>query len=153
MLDIATHAGNSGVWIGSHEGTRAGATPPFQVCFNLQYLIARRYRGGKPKGFFPFGTVTDYQSPVAWEPALVATVQNNFALFIAALAASSFGSFSTVAHVSLSYKSGFTNVANSSGRERANPTYRPAALVDPVIGYRGHVTFGSQKRRRTSTTP
>jgi hypothetical protein len=59
----------------------------------------------------------------------------------------------TLAHVNLSYYKGFTNVTNSSGRERAVPTYRDAALVDPVTGYFGKAIMGSQRRRRTSTTP
>jgi hypothetical protein len=57
-----------------------------------------------------------------------------------------------LAHVNLSYYKGFVNVENSSGRERAAPTYRDSALLDPVTGYVVKQVVGSQRRRRTATT-
>ena len=152
-LDIASYTGNSGTSTAVHAGSRAGIQAPVQVPFNVQYLISRRYRGGKPKGYFPFGNEGDFATPAQWTSGLVGEVGTQFPEFIAALDALVVGSITITNHISLSYKHLFTNVANSSGREHAVPNYRPVALHDIITGYLPKSGMGSQKRRRASTTP
>jgi hypothetical protein len=120
---------------------------------NVEYGIARRYRGGKPRSYFPFGVAGDYATDATWSGSLVTAVNSGVTAFYAAIAALSIGAMGTLAHVNLSYYKGFTNVTNPSGRERAVPTYRSSALLDTVTGYSAKTVMGSQKRRRTSTTP
>jgi hypothetical protein len=153
VLDIATDSGLSGQWNGSAQGTRGAAGPPYQVAMNVEYGIARRYRGGKPRSYFPFGVAGDYATDSTWSSSLVTAVNSGVTAFYAAIAALSIGAMGTLAHVNLSYYKGFTNVTNPSGRERAVPTYRSSALLDTVTGYSAKTVMGSQKRRRTSTTP
>ena len=153
VLDIATDSGLSGNWTGSHAGTRSGSTPPFQVATNVEFGIARRYRGGKPRMFLPPGVTGDYANSATWQSGFINTVNTNVQGFFTALEALSIGAMGTFQHVNLSYYKGFTNITNSSGRERAVPTYRATALHDNVTGYFGKIVMGSQKRRRTSTTP
>lgn len=153
LLDLASYSGNSGAWVGAAAGSRAGGSPPIQVAFNLQYLIGRRYRGGKPKGYWPFGTVTDLATLASWSDALVAAVDSQFATFIADVVAESEASIALAAHINLSYKHLFDNVTNSSGREHAIPRYKATASHDLVVGYKGHTELTSQRRRRVATTP
>jgi len=72
--------------------------------------------------------------------------------FMAEIEALSVGAVGALGHVNLSYYQGFKNITNSSGRERAVPTYRNTALLDVVQGYAAKSVVGSQRRRRTSTT-
>lgn len=153
VLDIATDSGLSGQWTGSHVGSRSGSGVPSQCCMNVEFDIARRYRGGKPRCYLPAGVDGDFQTTATWTSALVSAVNTDFAAFITAVEALSVGSVGTLTHICLSYYKGFTNITNSSGRERAVPTYRDTALSDTVEGYAAKIVVGSQKRRRTSTTP
>jgi hypothetical protein len=80
-------------------------------------------------------------------------VNSGVAAFFSEIEGLSVGSMGTLQHVNLSYYKGFTNITNSSGRERAVPTYRTVATHDNVTGYSAKAIIGSQRRRRTSTSP
>jgi hypothetical protein len=88
-----------------------------------------------------------------WTAAHVSAAQTQVPAFFSAIAGLAIGAMGTLSHVNLSYYSGFKNVTNSSGRTRAAPQYRDTALVDAVTGYAIKAVMGSQRRRRTSTTP
>lgn len=153
VLDIATDSGLSGQWTGTHTGTRGIEDLPGSVASNIEFLIARRYRGGKPRMFLPPPVSGDLASNGSWSDAFVGDLTTQAGVFFAAIEALSIGAMGTLQHVSLSYYKGFTNIANSSGREHAVPTYRATALHDNVVGYAGKAVVGSQRRRRTSTSP
>lgn len=153
VLDIATDTGLSGQWNGSHQGTSSGAPLPAQVAMNVEYDIARRYRGGKPRMFLPAPGDEAVATAGTWTSGVITDTNTGVAAFFAALEALDIGSMGTLAHVNLSYYQGFTNVTNSSGRTRAAPKYRTAALLDTVTGYSAKVEMGSQRRRRAATTP
>jgi len=153
VLDIATDSGLSGQWTGTETGTRSGSNFPAQVCTNIEYGVARRYRGGKPRGFWPFGVESDASSLSSWTGGFVTAVNSGIVAFFTAVEALSVGAVGALRHVNLSYYSGFTNHTNTSGRERAVPTYRATAVHDNVTSYATKVEYGSQRRRRTSTTP
>jgi hypothetical protein len=150
--DIATEIGASGHWSGSEAGGDSSAALPINAAVNIEFDIARRYRGGKPRMFLPPPGQNKLNTSAAWTTTYIDDVNTGIAAFFAAIAALSIGSLGTLAHVNLSYYKGFTNIMNSSGRERAVPTYRAAALVDPVTGYATKAIVGSQRRRRTATT-
>lgn len=153
VLDIATDSGLSGKFATASTGSRAGTPVPNQCAINVEYDIARRYRGGKPRLYLPGGTMSDLNNASTWEGTFVTAVNAGVTAFFAAIDGFSVGATGELAHVNLSYYKGFTNITNSSGRERAVPTYRASALVDPVTGYATKVVIGSQKRRRTSINP
>lgn len=153
VLDIATHSGLSGQYNPSTTGTRAGTPNAAQVAFNVEYGIARRYRGGKPRGYWPFGVNNDLTTWSMWSTSLVTAVNTGIAAFFAAVEASTPGSFTGLQHVLLSYYHGFTNITNSSGRTRAVPTYKGTATHDNVTGYFAKQLLSTQDRRRKATTP
>lgn len=153
VIDIATHTGKSGQWSGSHDGSRAGTEVPVNSATNVEFDIADRYRGGKPRMFFPPGVTTDVTNDQKWNDTFIGEVNTGVDAMFAEIAGSSVGSMGTLAHVSLSYYSGFTNHTNTSGRSRAVPTYRANALVRPVTGYACKAYIGNQRRRLRSTTP
>lgn len=152
VLDITTDAGASGQWTGDEAGTNEGTVFPSQVATNVEFNIARRYRGGKPRMFLPPGTQSDGLDAGHWSTDFVDSVNTGMAAFFAEIEALSIGAVGALAHVNLSYYQSFTNVTNSSGRMRAAPKYRTVALVDTVEGYACKAKMGSQRRRRTATT-
>jgi len=153
VLDIATDSGSSGQWTGSESGSRSGMAFAAQVATNIEYDIARRYRGGKPRMFLPPGVADDAADLSHWSTDFISEVNSAIATFFTAINALDIGAMGTLQHVSLSYYESFTNVTNSSGRTRAAPKYRtPAALVDTVNGYATKGQFGSQKRRRAASS-
>lgn len=153
VLDIATDTGASGIADVSHPGGLTSSGVPSSVCMNVEFNISRRYRGGKPRMYLPGGVFSDLEDISHWTADYVAAVNTAVAAFFAAIEADSQGPLTGMHHVNLSYYKGFTNVTNSSGRERAAPTYRAAALLDTVTGYSAKLVVGSQRRRRTSTSP
>lgn len=152
VLDIATTSGSSGQWTGTHDGSRSGTALPFQCATNIEYNIARRYRGGKPRMYLPPGVEGDQADGSHWSNTFIGDVNTAFTAFMAAIEALSVGSMGTLAHVNLSFYQGFTNFTTPSGRERAVPKYRATALHDVVESYATKAVIGSQRRRRTSTT-
>lgn len=152
VLDLATEMGLSGQWLGSDPGTRAGTGLPFQCAMNVEFGIAERYRGGKPRMYLPGGVEADLADGAHWGDTFVGDVNTAVTAFFAEIEALSIGAMGTLNHVNLSYYSGFTNITNSSGRERAVPKYRAAALVMNVTGYSAKAEISSQRRRRVSTT-
>jgi hypothetical protein len=153
VLDIATNSGLSGNWTGTITGTNGSGPVPIQAAINVEFGISRRYRGGKPRWFLPPANNSEMNGLNRWTGGFISTVNTDVAAFFTAVEALSVGSMGTLQHVNLSYYKGFTNITNSSGRERAVPTYRTVALHDNVTSYIGKVEMGSQKRRRTSTSP
>jgi hypothetical protein len=152
VLDIATDAGASGQWTGSVDGSLGETQLPAMCAVNVEFNIARRYRGGKPRMFLPPPNSSQMLDAGHWTSAYVTDVNTGIAAFMAEIEALSVGAVGTLAHVNLSYYKGFTNITNSSGRERAVPTYRATALVDTIEGYSTKAEIGSQKRRRVATT-
>lgn len=153
VLDIATNTGLSGQWSGSVTGGASGTGIPQDTCANVEFGIARRYRGGKPRMFVPPGTSANTNSANQWNSGYISNMNTGMAAFFSELEGLSVGSMGTLDHVNLSYYKGFTNITNSSGRERAVPTYRATALHDPVTGYFTKAFLGSQRRRLRSVTP
>lgn len=151
VIDIATHSGASGSDSTTHAGGRTGVLLPDQVATNVEFDIARRYRGGKPRMFLPPGEQGDLATAATWTTAFVTAVNSGMAAFMAQIEALSIGAVGALAHVNLSFYNGFTNHTSTSGRERAVPTYRSTALHDPVTGYACKVELGSQRRRRVAS--
>jgi hypothetical protein len=152
ILDISSLTGASGQWTGNEAGSLTGGNLPSQCAINVEYDIARRYRGGKPRMFLPAPTEGQLGDVGHWSSGFVTTVSAAMDAFFTAVEALSVGAVGALAHVNLSYYSGFTNITNSSGRTRAVPKYRAAAVLDTVESYACKVVVGSQKRRRTATT-
>ena len=155
VLDIATRSGNSGQWTGSHGGTRSGTPMPAQTAANIEFGIAPRYRGGKPRIFLTPGVTSDASDDATWGTSYLTALESDIVAFFTAVEAISVGAVGALNHVVISYYHLFTNITNTSGRTRAAPKYRPdspGALVYPVNGYFPKARIGSQRRRRASTT-
>lgn len=154
--DLTSDTSAEGSWSGSVEGTRSGSGGDASVndAVNHAFQIARRYRGGKPKTFWPFGVASDYVNPATWDNAFVAAVAAGWTSFEAALLALTGIGCTLTAHVNVSYYSGFAVSTNPvTGRARNIPTPRVGdAVVDTITGNVVKAEIGSQRRRRASTS-
>jgi len=153
VLDIASYDGLSGQWTGSYPGTDDSTALPDTVAVNIEFGIARRYRGGKPRMFLPPPGADSLENDYQWSTTFIENLTTDWDAFITAVEAIDVGAVGALTHVNVSYYSGFTNVENTSGRMRAAPKYRtPSALVDTITGYFPKTLIGSQRKRRKSTT-
>jgi hypothetical protein len=145
-LSSATGAVASGVI--SNAGSRAGGALAPGTALMLQFLIARRYRGGKPKIFLPLGVTTDVTAAGVWAGAILATASAGWSSMIATAIAGPWAGGVITGQVNVSYYNGFTVVTNPvTHRARNVPTLRGAPTVDPVVSVSAETGLASQRRR------
>jgi hypothetical protein len=114
----------------------------------VNFHLARRYRGGKPKMFTTMGTAFDMADANTWGGAFLTAALIDWNIFINAVIAATWAGAVSLTHVNVSYYSGFSVVTNPiTGRARNVPTLRATPLVDPIVGYSVNPTIGSQRRR------
>lgn len=155
VLDLASALGASSETPVSEPGGLAGPHLPSNVCYNIEYDIARRYRGGKPRMYLPGPNQASLADNSHFTGAVLTAVNAAMAGWFTAIEALSVGAVGALAHVNISFYAGYDvslPIVKPSGT-RYPPKYRAAAQVDAIEGYATKSVVGSQRRRRTSTTP
>jgi hypothetical protein len=148
VFDLSSSSGALGEASASVSGSRTAGGMSNATCVVAHYLINRRYRGGKPRNYWPFGDAGEYASRVAWTPAFVAACQSALGSFFAAVVGKTHGSTSINNHINISYYQGFTTVTDPlTHRSRDVPTKRSVPLVDGVVGITVSSVPGTQRRR------
>jgi hypothetical protein len=99
----------------SLTGTRAGADLPAGVAVLINFGIARRYRGGKPRVYVPYFTDSDVLTPQTWSATSVANLQAAFQAFIAEIVAAVWAGGGPMAQTSVSYYEGSEAITSGSG--------------------------------------
>ncbi len=149
VIDCSTSPGMAGSDTATVAGIRSGNIPTDATAVNLKLAIARRYRGGKPKIFLPFGVVGDLSNPATWDAALLSAVDTQWASFITACKAISGTALSLVAQSSISYFKGYTARTNPvTGRLYYVATPRAVPVVDLVLSAQAQARVAQQRRRR-----
>lgn len=151
--DITTYTGATGISGGSSAGSRTGTSLPFQCAAQANYSISRRYRGGRPKGFWPFGVTEDLADDGHFNTAFLTDMASNLDAFFSEVTAFTAGGFLLTGQVNLSLYNGFTVTTPPDGRTRTVSKYRDTAVVDPVTAVNPVARIGSQRRRRSATSP
>lgn len=155
VTDMSSSTGGQGTDSTLVGGTRSGAPPTVDTAVNLAFQIARRYRGGKPKAFLPFGITTDLNSSESkWTTGFQTAVNSGWSSFDTAVLAISTGGTTLSQHVNVSYYEGFTPAQNPvTGRWRNIPKLRTGGpVVDTITGHAAAIEISQQRRRRTSTS-
>jgi hypothetical protein len=148
LQDISTATGAQGAHTGSVAGTAAGAVLPAGTCANLNFTVARRYRGGKPKIFLPYGTDTNLATPQTWSPTWIQNLATQFTSVVAAFVGGAPSGFTGTEQLNVSYYESYFTHTNSKGHTIYSPLYRsPTAKTDPIVAVTGSPTVGSQRRR------
>lgn len=147
-IDLTSPTAAVGSAAVSHAGTRTGTALPLQDAAVISYTIARRYRGGHPRGYWRFGITTDLANSRTFNAANALSFQTNTAAFFAGVLADGWTGAGTLGQVNVSYYEGFHLVTPPSGRTRAVPTLRVGGPIsDAVTGYVGRTSIGTQRRR------
>lgn len=138
---------------GSHDGTTLGGggttENAAQVALLCSMAIARRYRGGKPRSYWPFGSADDLDSGGLWASSYVSAVQAALETYQSEIIGQTAGTTVIAAHVSVSYYSGFTSVLNPvTGRTKDIPKVRTGSIpIDPIISLAVSNRVATQRRR------
>jgi hypothetical protein len=149
VQDLTSATAGAGESLGAHTGTRSGGPLPAAACVLINQPIARRYRGGKPRTYWPFGAAGDVASTQDWVSGsltdFTAAIQLQLDVILAIVE-----SGTTISDwVSISYYEGFTAVLNPiTGRTRDVPKVRTAAIAPDVINtFLVNPKVASQRRR------
>lgn len=80
MTDLTSDTGSFSSHVVSFSGVRAGDFNPANVAMVASLEIARRYRGGHPRKYLPWGTSGTMASGSTrdWDPGFVADCQSKF---------------------------------------------------------------------------
>lgn len=153
ITDLATDTGSSLYAPETSVGSRDGAALGADVCLLANFTVDRRYRGGKPRGYWPLGTATDLQTRQTWTTDFLAAAQTPVENVYGELVGESFAGCTVVAQCNVSYY-GPPNriITGSTGRVRTVSTVRTTPIVDPVMGPTLNPKLGSQRRRNLIRT-
>jgi hypothetical protein len=149
VQDLNSTSGAFGQSTTGYGGTRTGSATAASNTLLTNYAIGRRYRGGKPRSFWPMGVATDLFTPQQWTAAFSTAALAGLNAFYAACIGATSGGATITAHANVSYYQGFTNVAyGSPPRYRQVPTLRPGGpVIDTITGLLVSPIPGSQRRR------
>lgn len=133
--DLATDTGATSSRPESIFGVRAGDFMPAGVAMVASLTIGRRYRGGHPRKYLPWGTAGTMASgsTIDWDSGFVADCELKFGDCLTETIGLTVGSTNLVNNVNVSYVSG--------GARRAT------AQVDNVVGSIIRSRICSQRRR------
>lgn len=148
VTDLTTPSSGQGEDTTVHAGTRSGGVLPANAAVLQNSQINRRYRGGKPRTYWPFGTDTDLSSAQVWSGSAITAFEAGLNAFWTAIAAISVGGCTLGDQVNVSYYKGFTAVVNPiTGRTRDVPNVRSSAVVDTIQALSVNAHVASQRRR------
>jgi hypothetical protein len=135
ITDLTSDTGNTYSTTASHFGTRSGDFVPSNVAMVCSFEINRRYRGGHPRKYLPWGTAGTYAtgSTNQWDSGFVADCQTYMEGMVAGLVGVTEGSTTFDQLVNVSY--------------RTAHAVRADAVVDPVVAVVIRSRICTQRRR------
>lgn len=147
--DLASASGNEGQDTTVVSGTRAGGVIEQNTAVQVNFKVARRYRGGKYKCYLPFGTITDVSVGQVWTLAFTNAVTAGWNAFIAAINGHVAGGITAGAQVGVSYYHGPQSNNKGGTWSRKNiPSPRGTPVVDPIISVATSRTITNLRRRQ-----
>lgn len=151
VQDLGTDIGFQGAHVGATPGTRAILDNPASAAVVFEHVVARHYRGGKPKAYMPLGAPVDLNTAQTWGAALVTEWSAAWTTFLLACTEGSPAGLHPVDHVNVSYYQGSTaSIVGGAGYERGKTTLKPRVggpHVDLVISSAARIRVGTQRRR------
>lgn len=155
VTDLTTPASGVGEYLTPTPGSRGSGDPlAAEVAVLHNHGITRRYRGGKPRNYWPFGIGADLTSPSAWASGSIIAFEAGLNAYILGIQAISVAGCVVGAGVSVSNYSGFSTTGpDLEGRFHYPPKVRAAAIApDLIVLYAVNPKPGSQRRRQQHST-
>jgi len=128
-------------------GTAALAAAPNGMAVVVQDKIARRYRGGHPRTYYPASSAADLVNGDQYTAAFLASFLTNWNAFISAILTNIPVAAAPGTEVNVSYFTGFTVVTAVGRRAKNVPNLRGAPLVDGIQSHSMNPKPASQRRR------
>lgn len=151
-MDLASASGAVGEWAGSEAGTRSGSGLAAGTAALLNYHINRRYRGGKPRSYWPFAVEADLETGQTWTAAFASALTTAWSNFASDIISYGGASVPITQHANVSYYEGFTSVQNPVTLRWKNVSkLRAAPVVDYTVGATASIVVASQRRRNRAT--
>jgi hypothetical protein len=116
----------------------------------INFEVLRRYRGGKPRQYWPWGSFSDLANPQQWLQASITNFTSRWAQIESGILATPLGAGATIASLcSISYYQGVNPpITLPSGRVKQSSALRPGGpIIDDVVATTVNQTLGSQRRR------
>lgn len=146
-MDLSSNTGLTSIDSNAAVGSRSGTRLAPGTAALVNHGISRRYRGGKPRSYFPFGVSADIQTSGTWASAFATAVSSAVVGYIGDVVGS-YSAFTVVSLANVSYYEGSTVVISpTTGRARNVPTRRATPIVDDIVSSVCSQTIGSQRRR------
>lgn len=147
LTDLTSATGAQTIVTTSKPGTGSGNAGGANMCAIIKFKIARRYRGGHARFYFPGPPALQLSTAQQWATAYLSALATAWTNFITAVGTTPPTNIGALTQVNVSYFSGFHNVTLPSLRVRSVPTVRGSALQDTVIAIATNPNVGSQRRR------
>lgn len=145
--DLTSDTSGEGEDTFDSPGTRSGTTIPASLAALEKLHVNRRYRGGHPRTYWPFGVAADQADAQTWDAGFLTDQATAFALWNSAILSLTPGSAATVGQVNVSYYKGFTVHTGVTGRARNVPTPRATPVIDRITDFSWPAGMASQRRR------
>lgn len=148
VTDLSSSTGGVGEHSQVTSGSGSTASMPGSVSVLVNYVITRRYRGGKPRSYFPFGSEVNIATRQTWAAGFITSVNSALSTFFGAVIGIVGGGTTITAHVNVSYYEGFIVVTNPvTGRSKNVAKPRTVPIVDDILSWTTSSRPGSQRRR------
>lgn len=149
VTDLTSPTSGFGDHLAVTAGSRSGTPLAAGTAVLTNTKIPRRYRGGKPRNYWPFGIAEDLLTPTAWKTASVAAFLAGAAGWVDSVLTIVESGTTIVTMCSISQYAGFTAVTNPiTGRTRDVPKVRAAAIPPDLFnGFSVNTKPASQRRR------
>jgi hypothetical protein len=147
--DLSSDTAARGEWTGAHQGSNGGAAVTENTCVLLNFHIRRRYRGGKPRMYAPWGAVTDLLNDQQWLASFTTLVDTSWANFITNTQGILPGGTSVAGQYNVGYYHGVEPpITLPSGRvKQANKPLPGPIVPDPITSHATSNFLGTQRRR------
>lgn len=145
--DLTSPTSAIGEHTGTHVGSRGSTLLTADVCALQSLHVDRRYRGGHPRVYWPFGITTDLFDQQTWQPASVTAFESGLTALDTAILGASWGGATILGLVNVSYYQGFTVHTGTTGRARNVSTPRTSALIEPVTSTQVRAGIAVQRNR------
>jgi hypothetical protein len=149
VTDLTSATAARGIATSSQIGTRAGLPNGAAVPALINFKVARRYRGGKPRIYFPFFVSADLTDRLTWSSEVIIEATATWEAFMSAVigVARPLGRSGRTGQ--RSFYEGFTVVTDPrTARSRNVSQLRPdGPAVDRITSFSINPKLGSQRRR------
>jgi hypothetical protein len=149
VTDVTHRSAARGIATSHQVGTRPGLPNGAAVAALINFRVARRYRGGKPRVYVPFFVASDLTTSLTWSEEALAEASAGWAAFMSGMVTTAPPALKVVEQVNVSYYEGFEVVTDlRTGRSRNVSQLRSdGPAIDKITGFSINPKPGSQRRR------